>query len=326
MENEMIIAEAKDITTERLSQLATEIRIYSANMLVNIIEIGRRFEEAKKLCPYGEFGNWCKECTSYEQSMVENYIKIYKEYGGGQLNLGGDFVNSQSIAALGVTKLLELAKIPADEREEFVKENNITTETTVKELQRKIKELELGKENSDSRAKQLESQLFAEKERAEGDIAEKEKIISQLKSQIELLESEAPAEANSKELAEMIAAAKDDEVAKLKADAEKLEDEIKKIKEKNKKTNDEIKKLKADAETSQQLNKEKTEELSQARLEIAKLKKAAEASSDVNLAKIEVLFGSVQKDLAELAELIRQSGKSELLDKIKQVFEKVLVL
>ncbi|MBQ8765336.1 MAG: DUF3102 domain-containing protein [Clostridia bacterium] len=331
MNKELIKAEGRDMTELRLSQLATEIRIYSSNMLINIIEIGRRFEEAKSLCPHGEFGKWCKECAGYEQSMVENYIKIYKEYGGGQLNLGGDFTNSQSIATLGVTKLLELAKVPADERVAFVEENNITTDTTVKELKEKIKALEVdnerlvveAKRNEDLRVKEIK-ELTEERDEAKRAIENNEETIASLKEQIETLNNAPAVDANSEELAEMIYAADDEEKEKLKAAVEKLEDENTKLKDKQKKNNEKIKELEADIKASRKKDAELTEELLQAKNEISKLKKAAEASGDTSIAKIEVLFTSVQNDLAELAGLIRVSGKEELLPKIKAVVEGLL--
>ena len=162
--SEIINAEYTEVMPARLSEIAAEINFYSTNVLMNVIEIGRRFEEAKSLCPRGEWGKWCKNSTGYEQSMAENYMKIYKEYGGGQLNLGGDFSNSQSLASLGVTKLLELTKIPAEEREEFVKENDITADTTVKELKEKIKQFpmftETYKEAQNERVRKIRTNWY----------------------------------------------------------------------------------------------------------------------------------------------------------------------
>lgn len=327
----MIKAEAKEVTEERLSQLATEIRIYSTNMLINIIEIGRRFEEAKSLCSHGEFGKWCKECTSYEQSMVENYIKIYREYGGGQMNLGGDFTNSQSIAALGVTKLLELAKLPADEREDFVEKNNITPDTTVKELKEKIKALESENESLIEKSKaeiHLKECRLAELEEeakiADKEAKENEAVIEELKNKILELENMPAAEANSDELADMIKSAENEELEKLKSELEKITDENKKLKDKQKGVNDEIKKLKTEAQEHAAKDRERQKELAEAKAEITRLKKAAELSGDKSIAKIEILFSSVQKDITELAELITASGKTELLPKVKGVIEGLL--
>lgn len=70
--------------------------------------------------------------------MAENYIKAYKEYGKDQQSLFGDLTKSKLIGNLGITKLIELTAIPADEREQFVEENNITEETTVKQLHKLI--------------------------------------------------------------------------------------------------------------------------------------------------------------------------------------------
>lgn len=142
--NEIIEAEYREIESCDLPTITAEIKYISKsmnNMLLQcLIEIGKRFAKAKTLVQYGKWGEYCEKYTGYKQAMAENYIKIYKEYGADQQRLFGNFENSESIKNLGVTKLIELTAIPADEREQFVEENNITEETTVKQLHKLIQE------------------------------------------------------------------------------------------------------------------------------------------------------------------------------------------
>ena len=146
-ENKIIEAEYREVSNANgeceLNRITTEIRYITEQLnrtlLTGIIEIGKRFERAKSLVKHGEWGNYVEAATGYSQSMAENYIKIYKEYGLEQQSIFGDLSKSQSLGNLGVTKLLELTAVPADEREEFVEKNNVTEDTTVKELQELIR-------------------------------------------------------------------------------------------------------------------------------------------------------------------------------------------
>ena len=80
--------------------------------------------------------------VQFSQSTANNMMRIFEEYGDTQLGLfGGD---SQALTSLTYTKALRLLAIPAEEREEFVVENNVE-ELSTRELERIIKEREAEK-------------------------------------------------------------------------------------------------------------------------------------------------------------------------------------
>lgn len=110
-------------------------------VLYNSIEIGRRLIEAKEMLDHGQWGTWLKESVDYSQSTANNLMRIFNEYGSEQLTLLGDNAKSQALGNLSYTQAVALLGIPAEEREEFVKENDIENIST-RELQKIIKEKE----------------------------------------------------------------------------------------------------------------------------------------------------------------------------------------
>ena len=216
--NEIIEAEYREIESCDLPTITAEIKYISKsmnNMLLQcLIEIGKRFAKAKTLVQYGKWGEYCEKYTGYKQAMAENYIKIYKEYGADQQRLFGNFENSESIKNLGVTKLIELTAIPADEREQFVEENNITEETTVKQLHKLIQEktdaLDRAEKKQAVAEKKLEEQIKQSEQAAE----DKRLMIERLQAELDIRNAE-PATVPQDEL----------ENAELKQTIEKLQKE-----------------------------------------------------------------------------------------------------
>lgn len=318
--SEIINAEYTEVMPARLTEIAAEINFYSTNVLMNVIEIGRRFEEAKSLCPRGEWGKWCKNSTGYEQSMAENYMKIYREYGGGQLNLGGDFSNSQSLASLGVTKLLELTKLPAEDREEFVKENDITADTTVKELKEKIKQLTEEKEavihDTNDTIAELEEAARREEEKVE-------KLNSRIKELEEQLDS-SPAETDDSVFAEMIRDAEEKAKEEYEQKIKQLEEAKQKVESKVDDLNRKIKAEKEKASAAAESEKAMKEKYDAAQAELIKAKKAANTSENQELTKINILFKDIQSKIRELNEAFAVVGNAELEGKVKGVLSEQL--
>lgn len=144
-----------------LEMVAAEIRTFTASMLNNIIEIGRRMCEAKDMLPYGKFGEWIKENTGYSRSTANNFMRVYLEYGTMQGSLFGATVeDDQTFGKLSYTQALALLALPSGEREEFVETHDVENMST-RELQNAIAE----RDAAIKRAKKAEeSQEFLEKQ------------------------------------------------------------------------------------------------------------------------------------------------------------------
>lgn len=132
-----INTEIKEVRT--LDIVAAEIRALTANALNTIVEIGRRMTEAKAMLPHGEFGRWIKEEAGYSLSTANNFMRLFEAYADTQGSLFGAEVNCQTFGNLTYSKALALLEVPAEEREEFVKENDVDGMST-RELQAAIKE------------------------------------------------------------------------------------------------------------------------------------------------------------------------------------------
>lgn len=145
-----------DIVTAEITSIQQQVK----NMLLySSIEIGQRLVEAKELVDHGGWGEWLQEYVDYSQSTANNLMKLYKEYGTGPFALTSNSSNSQALGNLSYTQAYALIGIPAEERVQFVEDNNVE-ELSSRELQRLVKQ-----------EKELKEQL--EKSNAE---AEKERI------------------------------------------------------------------------------------------------------------------------------------------------------
>lgn len=144
------------LTTRTPSVIAEEINVIKGQtrsmILHSSIEIGRRLVEAKALVAHGEWGNYLKEHVDYSQSTANNLMQISREYGASS--------NLQALGDLSYTKAIALLGVPVEERETFVKDNNVE-DMSSRELQLVIQE----KKKLEKQLKQREEEI--EKERKE---------------------------------------------------------------------------------------------------------------------------------------------------------------
>jgi hypothetical protein len=152
-----------DLIVRTPIMIATEINSIKEQtkkmFLVNSIEIGRRLVEAKTLVPHGEWGKWLEESVDYSKSTANNLMKIFDQYGADQFSLFGSEAKTQALGNLSYTQAVALLGVPADEREGFIKENDIDSMST-RELQQAIKE------KQDAEKKLKEAEALAKKEKA----------------------------------------------------------------------------------------------------------------------------------------------------------------
>jgi hypothetical protein len=151
--------------------IATEINIIKEQtrefVLDNSVKIGRKLVEAKQSVGHGEWGKWLEQYVNYSHSTANNLMNMYEEYGNKS--------NSESIANLGLTQALALMGLPSEEREEFLKENDIDKMST-RDLKQAIKDKQ-----------RLENQLKDAQDAAEADRIANEEAIAIANADSQLL-------------------------------------------------------------------------------------------------------------------------------------------
>lgn len=217
-----------------LEMISAEIHTFTASMLNNIIEIGRRLCEAKEMLPYGQFGDWIKANTDFSRSQANNFMRLFQEYGARQGSLfGATLENEQAFGKLTYTKALALLDVPAEEREAFVADHDVDSMST-RELQEAIRErdeakkaLQEAREELAETSEMLDKTLDERNARGiiirehEESLAAMEKELAELKARP--TEAEIDQEAIDKAVAEAVEKAQADHTAileKVKADAE----------------------------------------------------------------------------------------------------------
>jgi hypothetical protein len=338
--NEIIEAEYREIDSCTLPEITAEIKYITESMnrtlLIGIIEIGKRFEIAKTLVDHGKWGEYCEKYTGYSQSMAENYIKAYKEYGADQQNLFGDFTKSKLIGNLGITKLIELTAIPADEREHFVEENNITEETTVKQLHKLIQEKTDALAQSAAKQAEAERKLKAEIEKNKQAAEEKQSMIDRLQAELDIRNAE-PATVPQDELEKMMQEAdkkakkslqaeidrlktekKKAEQAAEKAEqaAEKAEQAAKKSKQKAKNAEQQYKKLQDDVSSEKEKVDAAEKENEELKKTIEKLQKESLLGSNEKMVKLQMCFEQAQSSIIAVKTALAAVEGSEKYDKL----------
>ena len=208
-------------TTRTAEVVAAEIRALTASMLSNIIEIGRRFKEAKALVPYGEFGDWIRENTGYSTSTANNFMRLYEEYGARQGSLFDTVEDSQTFGKLSYSKALALLAVPSEERENFVETHDVDAMST-RELQQAIRERDDAIRRAEE-AEQLANDYSKENVELTDDLANAEKKIEELENRpVEV----AVQEPDPEEIEARVNAALDQYAKKHKAELEKLQKKL----------------------------------------------------------------------------------------------------
>lgn len=111
----------------RLADLGIEARMLAASEALNILHLGRVFQEAKKEVPHGEWENWVKTYTGMSVRSAQQHMQAYAAFG----------VN-QDIASLGAGKVFRLMALPDGEREQFLETHQVE-KMTVREIDEAVK-------------------------------------------------------------------------------------------------------------------------------------------------------------------------------------------
>lgn len=155
----------------QIADITRDIRIKTGQFLMDAIEIGRLLYEAKSMVEPGSWMQYVETELPFSQSWANNYMRLYKEYGGEQLSIFG---NSQATAKLSPTQALELLALPAQEREEFMESHDVENMST-RELKQAIRERdEAIQAKQDAEEELTSAQVRADNQSKRADEAEQE--------------------------------------------------------------------------------------------------------------------------------------------------------
>jgi len=218
-----------EIQTEGIDTLTTEILILKQQTAQNIIEIGKRLISVKESLPHGDWGKYLEEKVDVSQWTANKFMKVAKENS-----------NCGTYNNLSQSKVFALLSMPQEERETFVKENPVN-EMTTRELQQAIKDrdnAESEKNNAENNLKIYQMQLKQAKIDAKQ--LEEDKATSELK--VKTLEGELQKEKENlikmkedqkEEIAklqsfigEAESVGNDEEVERLKASLQELQNDV----------------------------------------------------------------------------------------------------
>lgn len=262
--------------TRKIEDVTRDIRIKTGQFLLDAIEIGRLLFEAKAMVEPGKWSQYIAEELPFSHSWANNYMRLYKELGQEQLSLFGD---SQTLGNLRPTQALELLALPAEERAEFLEENNVA-EMSTRELRQAIRERdEAVKAKEEAENKAEEARLQAEKEikQIQSDVEDAKRVIDAGKSREEAAEQAVQrAEKREREALE--------KVESLKKELAAVDDKMKKLKENPTVPEDVMRSMQKEAEeaavkkTADELQK-KVDAAEAAAQKAAREREAAEASA-----------------------------------------------
>ena len=143
-------ARTVDMVTAEIQLIQAQVKkvFYDA-----VIQIGARLLEVKELVPHGEWTSYLENRLGYKPSTAQNYMRIAKEFGDGQVSLDG--TDPQTLfGELGYAQLLPLLSLPDEERRTLAQENNLESMSS-----REIEELVKAQKATNEKLAQVESEL-----------------------------------------------------------------------------------------------------------------------------------------------------------------------
>ena len=143
--------------------------------LESVIQIGTRLEEAKQMVPSGEWTAYLTDKLGYKPSTAQNYMRIAREFGGGQVSLTGKTA-ADAFGQLSYSQILPLLGMAEEEREELAEEHDLPSMSS-REIAALVKERDDAKEA----AEKATAEKAAAELKFEGAAKARETVLRELK-------------------------------------------------------------------------------------------------------------------------------------------------
>lgn len=171
---------SENVVTVRSIEIVTaEITMIRDNarkvFLESVIQIGTRLEEAKQMVPQGEWTAYLTDKLGYKPSTAQNYMRIAREFGGGQVSLTGKTA-ADAFGQLSYSQILPLLGMAEEEREELAEEHDLPSMSS-REIAALVKERDEAKEA----AEKATAEKAAAELKFEGAAKARETVLHELK-------------------------------------------------------------------------------------------------------------------------------------------------
>lgn len=144
MSENVVAVRSIEIVTAEITMIRDNARRV---FLESVIQIGTRLEEAKQMVPQGEWTAYLTDKLGYKPSTAQNYMRIAREFGGGQVSLTGKTA-ADAFGQLSYSQILPLLGMAEEEREELAEENDLPSMSS-REIAALVKERDEAKANAD---------------------------------------------------------------------------------------------------------------------------------------------------------------------------------
>ena len=143
MSENVVAVRSIEIVTAEITMIRDNARKV---FLESVIQIGTRLEEAKQMVPQGEWTAYLTDKLGYKPSTAQNYMRIAREFGGGQVSLTGKTA-ADAFGQLSYSQILPLLGMAEEEREEFAEEHDLPSMSS-REIAALVKERDEAKANA----------------------------------------------------------------------------------------------------------------------------------------------------------------------------------
>lgn len=172
MSENVVAVRSIEIVTAEITMIRDNARKV---FLESVIQIGTRLEEAKQMVPSGEWTAYLTDKLGYKPSTAQNYMRIAREFGGGQVSLTGKTA-ADAFGQLSYSQILPLLGMAEEEREELAEENDLPSMSS-REIAALVKE----RDEAKAAAEKATAEKAAAELKFEGAAKARETVLHELK-------------------------------------------------------------------------------------------------------------------------------------------------
>lgn len=145
-----------------LSMLAEEARVYSENIIMNTLNLGRVLTEAKQQVKHGEWGDWVAIHAGMSVRSAQTFMQVYSRFGG-----------KPAFALVDKSKLYKMLALPEGTEDTFIAEHDVGTMTS-REVEEAVRqEREKARQEREQAVNEARAEARQDKERALKEAAER---------------------------------------------------------------------------------------------------------------------------------------------------------